>query len=54
MLARRYPMALSEVDIRSEPELFRRYDILIPVVVIEGGRELHAPISETMLIDALR
>jgi glutaredoxin len=45
----RYAFTLDEIDIRSDPALFRRYDIRIPVLVIDGQRELDAPIKEQQL-----
>jgi len=53
-LRKRYAIELSEVDITSDAELFRRYDIIIPVIVIDGSRELHVPIDEGQLKKALR
>ncbi|HLJ69092.1 MAG TPA: glutaredoxin family protein [Chloroflexota bacterium] len=53
-LARRYPMNVTEIDIRGDPALFREYDIRIPVIVIDGDRELEAPIDGKRLRDALR
>lgn len=52
-LARRYPLTIEEVDITATPELFRRYDIRIPVIVVDGGKELEAPIREADLVEAL-
>lgn len=49
----RYPMDVVEVDIRSDPALYRRYDILIPVIVIDRDIELTAPVSERELRAAL-
>jgi glutaredoxin len=48
-IGRRYPLEVEEVDIRSDPILLRRYDISIPVVVIDGRIELAAPITEAAL-----
>lgn len=45
---------LEEVDITTDPELFRRYDIRIPVILIDGAVELEAPIRESALRQALR
>lgn len=53
-LERRYPMTLTEVDITADPQLFRRYDIRIPVVVIDGGAEIEAPVTRAALERALR
>ena len=53
-LQQRYRFEIEEVDITSDPALFRRYDILIPVIVIDGVREMEAPISERDLRRALR
>ena len=52
-LERRHRLTVEEVDIRGDPALFRRYDILIPVVVIDGEIELVAPIDERALRQAL-
>ena len=53
-LGKRNHIELHEVDIRTDPDLFRRYDIIIPVVVIDGTVETHAPIDEQKLAEALR
>jgi glutaredoxin len=50
----RYHLAIEEVDISQDPALFRLYDIRIPVIVIDGRRELEAPIDEIELRRALR
>jgi glutaredoxin len=52
-LARRYPMTLEKIDITSDPELVRRYDIMIPVIVVHGGTEIAAPVDERALQVAL-
>ena len=52
-LSQRYPLALEEIDITSDPALFRRYDIRIPVIVIDQRLELEAPIEERTLREAL-
>lgn len=52
-LRRRYSLTLEEVDITSDPALYRRYDIRIPVIVIDGRLELEAPIDERALRRAL-
>lgn len=53
-LSRRYPMDVEEVDITRDPDLFRRYDIRIPVLLIDGRIEMDAPIGEDGLRRALR
>jgi glutaredoxin len=53
-LAGSAPLQLREVDITSSRELFRRYDVVIPVVVVDGLIEIQAPITERALRDALR
>jgi len=45
-LRERYPMVITEIDITKDPQLFRRYDIRIPVIVVDGKTELEAPITE--------
>jgi Glutaredoxin-like domain (DUF836) len=52
-LAARHPFKLSEIDITGDPALFRRFDIRIPVIVIDDAIELEAPIDETALKRAL-
>ncbi|HEX6506046.1 MAG TPA: glutaredoxin family protein [Chloroflexota bacterium] len=52
-LGRRLPMEIQEVDITTDPILFRRYDVIIPVIVIDGETELSAPIQEADLRRAL-
>jgi glutaredoxin len=53
-LSARHPLDLEEVDIRSDPALFRAYDIRIPVIVVDGSTTLEAPIEERDLVRALR
>jgi glutaredoxin len=50
----RYPMNIVEVDIRQDPALFREYDILIPVIEIDGKEKLQAPVTERAMRRALR
>jgi glutaredoxin len=45
-LMRRYTFTLQDIDITTDPALFRMYDILIPVIVVDGKHRLEAPISE--------
>jgi glutaredoxin len=53
-LSTRSPLRIHEVDIRGDQELFRRYDVRIPVIVIDGRIELDAPITEAKLRQVLR
>lgn len=53
-LGTRYSIQLQEVDITTDPNLFRRYDIRIPVMVIDGTIELEAPIDEQTVRRVLR
>lgn len=53
-LERSYPLTIEEIDITTDPTLFRAYDIRIPVLVINGSIELNAPINEATLRRALR
>lgn len=52
-LSGRHPLLVDEVDIRSDPALFRRYDVRIPVMLIDETIELEAPISENAVRTAL-
>lgn len=52
-LSRRYAFTVEEVDIRSDPALFRKYDIRIPVIDVDGFVELQAPITEREVKAAL-
>lgn len=42
-------LAVEIVDITAEPEVFERYQALIPVVDVEGGPLLMAPITRAQL-----
>jgi glutaredoxin len=53
-LAPRFPMQLRRVDITTDRELLRRYDIRIPVIQVGGGLELEAPITRGKLERALQ
>jgi glutaredoxin len=53
-LARRQALQFVEVDIRSDADLFRRYDIRIPVIAFADGTEIDAPVSATELRAALK
>jgi glutaredoxin len=52
-LEARYQLIVHEVDISQDPALFRLYDVRIPVIVVDGRRELEAPIDERELRRAL-
>ena len=51
---RHYQLRIDEVDIRQDPELLRRYDLRIPVIVVEGREEIDTPINQDDLRKALR
>ena len=53
-LHRRYPLTVEEIDIESDAELVRRYDIRIPVLRFDDGTEIEAPIREEAVRNALR
>lgn len=53
-LAPRFPMQVTRVDITTDRDLLRRYDIRIPVILISGSMELEAPIEKEALEQALR
>jgi Glutaredoxin-like domain (DUF836) len=53
-LARWYPMQVEKFDIRSDPDLYRQFDIRIPVLIIDGVTTLEAPLSEIEVREALR
>lgn len=53
-LLRRLGWAVEEVNIDAEPELRRRYDYLVPVVVVDGREVLSGIISEQGARAALR
>ena len=46
---RGYELEVAEADITSDPTLFERYRYVIPVVELQDGRTLEAPISEYRL-----
>lgn len=51
--AARVPLQIAEVNILEDANLFERYKHSIPVVAIEGGPTLTAPIREADLLRAL-
>jgi glutaredoxin len=53
-LSPRFPLEVQEVNILSDPMLFRAFDVRIPVIVVDGSTTLEAPIDERELIRALR
>jgi hypothetical protein len=53
LLRLQHDCVITEVDITSDPDLYDRYRYLIPVVVIEGGPTLTAPIDLPLLRNAL-
>lgn len=53
-LGTRYPVMIEEVDIRSDPALFRKYDIRIPVITFPDGTEMEAPLQPARVRAALR
>lgn len=52
--ARHHRLSVREIDITQDPDLFRSYDIRIPVITIDGEIEIEAPITAQLLRDALR
>ena len=52
-LARRHSLLIDEIDITQDPVLLRRYDVFIPVIVVDGRIELAAPIEEEALKRAI-
>jgi glutaredoxin len=53
-LQRSYSLTIEEIDITTDPALFRAYDIRIPVLVVDGATELEAPIRQSDLQKALK
>lgn len=53
-LGRRYPLTLQKIDITTDPDLVRRFDVRIPVIVVAGALELDAPIDARSLEQALK
>lgn len=52
-LARRFPLAVAEVNILGDIDLYERYKHSIPVIAIAGGPTLSAPIRAGALERAL-
>jgi hypothetical protein len=52
-LARRFPLAIAEVDILNDVDLYERYKHSIPVIALAGGPTLFAPIRAEELEQAL-
>lgn len=53
-LRTRHPLRIEEVDISSDPDLFRRYEIRIPVIAFADGTEIEAPIQLMQLRTTLK
>jgi glutaredoxin len=53
-LQREWTLRIQEIDISGDPALMRKYDLRIPVLVVDGRIELQAPIIETAIRKALR
>lgn len=53
-LAKRHAFRIEEVDIRSDPGLFRKYDIRIPVIEFPDGKEVEAPLQVAEIRSALK
>lgn len=53
-IAQRIPLAVTEVNILTDTDLYERYKHSIPVITIAGGPTLAAPIRAAMLEQALR
>ena len=53
-IAETMPLALTEVNILGDYDLYERYKHQIPVIAIAGGPTLFAPIDATALEQALR
>lgn len=52
-LEQRYDITVQEIDITSDPTLFRRFDIVIPVIVVDGKGEFQAPIDARSITRAI-
>ncbi len=52
-VAPRFGLAMEEVDIEGQPELWERYRHLIPVVALDGEVLLYPPITESGLREVL-
>jgi glutaredoxin len=53
ILETEWGLEVVEVDITKDPVLFRRFQYLVPVIDIEGGIALFAPIDPVELRQAL-
>ena len=53
-LAQEYALHVEKVNIADDEELEAKYRYTIPVVVLDDGLELEAPIAESELRAALR
>lgn len=53
-LGRQTPLVVREVNILGDVDLYERYKHSIPVVAIDGGPTLAAPIDRAALAGALR
>jgi heme exporter protein C len=53
-LAEDWPLAITRVDVTSNPATYKHYGAWIPVLVFGDGTELTSPIDGKQLIDAVR
>jgi glutaredoxin len=53
-LQTRHPVRIEEVDIRSDPDLFRKYNLRIPVIAFADGTEIEAPLQPAQLRSTLK
>ena len=53
LLETTHRLDVEEVDITSEPDLYQRYRYLIPVIAVEDGPTLTAPVSLEQIRHAL-
>jgi glutaredoxin len=53
-LAPQYGLVIDEIDIRTDPQTFRTYDIRIPVIIFGDGTTLEAPMGERQIRDAVK
>lgn len=51
---KRHALVIEEVDIQSDPDLYRTYGLRIPVLRFADGAELEAPIRLDQIRDAIQ
>ena len=51
---KRFPLAIETIDVDADPALKAKYDLLVPVVAINGRERFRGAVNPTLLERVLR